>query len=554
MNDSAVPFLSQVALPRSSVHAGILMKLDAFLRRGLDILVALAGLIFLAPFFAWIALRIHQDSPGPVFYRGPRAGRGGRIFGILKFRTMYENPESYQGAKVTAQDDPRITPLGKWLRATKLNELPQLWNVLAGDMSLVGPRPEDPTIVAKWPESLQREILSVRPGITSPATILFRDEENRLQTGSVMDDYLRMIMPSKLRLDTLYIANRSILSDLDVILWTSVVLLPVLRRIPIPEHRLYQGPLSLFTSRFLVWFLIDSLIALAAVSVTGLVWRMSGPLEVGLELAVWLALGIAAFFGIVNTIFGLSEVEWSRAPASDAIVLALSSAIVTAILILLDGYALKKPLLPQPMLVETGVLSLAGFVTIRYRERLMTGLASRWLNARGGAGAVGERVLMVGAGHNCKMVNWYLSQSKISRAFTIAGIVDDDPRKQGKKYEGHRVLGSTQDIPAIARKYDIGLIFFTISNITPADRERILETCQQTQTIVIILPDIMETLQEKFQVANTMLFHDGASPSSEREQRAAELAELDLLAQQGDFEQLRRRIQEMRGEDSEGNG
>ncbi len=97
---------------------------------------------------------------------------GGKGFGILKFRTMYERAESYAGPRVTGKQDRRITPLGQWLRNTKLNELPQLWNVLIGEMSLVGPRPEDPEIVKTWPADARKEILSVRPGITSPASIL----------------------------------------------------------------------------------------------------------------------------------------------------------------------------------------------------------------------------------------------------------------------------------------------------------------------------------------------------------------------------------------------
>ena len=110
-------------------------------KRLMDVVVSLLALILLSPIFLWIALRIKRDSPGPVFYRGPRLGKDGREFYILKFRTMHENPESYQGPRVTAQDDPRITRFGAWLRDTKLNEFPQFWNVLIGEMSLVGPRP-----------------------------------------------------------------------------------------------------------------------------------------------------------------------------------------------------------------------------------------------------------------------------------------------------------------------------------------------------------------------------------------------------------------------------
>ena len=122
-------------------------------------------------------------------------GRGGRTFRILKFRTMYETPVSYSGPKVTAHDDPRVTPLGRWLRDTKLNELPQFWNVLKGDMSLVGPRPEDPDIAQSWPAAVRDEILSVRPGITSPASVLYRNEEALLCAEDVFRQYVARAEP-----------------------------------------------------------------------------------------------------------------------------------------------------------------------------------------------------------------------------------------------------------------------------------------------------------------------------------------------------------------------
>src|SRR5512138_750044 len=150
-----------------------LTKLDDFARRMLDIFLALFGLLVLSPLFLLIGIAIKRSSPGPVYYWGPRAGKDGKPFRILKFRTMYERKESYDGPKVTAENDPRVTPLGRILRQTKINELPQLWNVLIGDMSMVGPRPEDPTIASEWPEEVQREVLSVRPGITSPASIVY---------------------------------------------------------------------------------------------------------------------------------------------------------------------------------------------------------------------------------------------------------------------------------------------------------------------------------------------------------------------------------------------
>ena len=179
----------------------------SFLKRLSDILISIIVLFLLSPVFLYIALRIKKDSPGPVLFRGDRMGRYGKPFKILKFRTMREDDQSHNGAPVTAQDDTRITPFGKYLRDTKLNELPQFWNMLKGEMSLVGPRPEDLKIAQGWPEEVKAEVLSVRPGITSPASVIYRDEEKLLQGTGFMDDYLKTILPDKIRLDQLYVRN-----------------------------------------------------------------------------------------------------------------------------------------------------------------------------------------------------------------------------------------------------------------------------------------------------------------------------------------------------------
>ena len=523
-----------------------MLLLDAFLRRGMDITAALFGLLLLTPLFIWIAYRLRRDSPGPTFYRGPRIGRDGKIFGILKFRTMYEKPESYQGSPVTGKGDARITPFGAWLRNTKINELPQLWNVLVGDMSLVGPRPEDPVISERWPQSIRREFFTVRPGITSPATILFRDEETQLQNQhSVLDDYLRDILPSKLRLDMLYIKNRTFLTDLDIIFWTLVVLLPKIKQMPIPEYRLYWGPLANFTSRYLTWLVVDALVAFASLGFAGLIWRSTGPLDIGILPSIGFALVISLLFSLINAAFGLYAVEWNRAPASDVLSLGLS----TAISILIAIYPFKRLFpgfdrLPDGLLVMAALVTLSGFVVMRYKDRLLTGFASRWLSMRGGASAVGERILIVGAGENSMVATWFLRQSKLSRAFTVVGIVDDDPRKLGLKYETHRVIGTTSQIPMLAKKFDIGVIFFTITNITAQDRNRILRICNQCESIVVILPDILNTLQKSFTIANTLNLDDTAEPLAETSESLID--DLDNLAQSEQWDALKNRLSELR--------
>lgn len=545
MSETTLPLQNGTANAQASLINRIRLHIDAFLRRALDISASIFGLIFLAPFFWWIAVRIRRDSPGPIFYRGPRIGRSGKNFGILKFRTMYENPESYQGSPITGSGDRRITPFGAWLRNTKVNELPQLWNVLVGDMSLVGPRPEDPKIAESWPDSIRKEFLAVRPGVTSPATILYRDEESQLQNQhSVLDDYLREIMPSKLRLDMLYIQNRSFLSDLDVVFWTLVVLLPNMKRTPIPENRLYWGPVASFTTRYLSWFLIDSLVAFLAIALTGVIWRTGGPLDVGVLPSIIFALIMSICFSIINTLFGLSAVDWNRAPASDVINLTISTTLAT--LVLMFPVRLLQPrfqLLPDGLLLIAAFLSLVGFITARYRDRLLTGFATRWLTLRSGAGAIGERILLIGAGENSKIATWFLRQSKLSQAFTVVGIIDDDPRKMGVKLDGHRVIGTTQQIPALVKKHDIGIIFFTIHNISQDDYRRILKTCHTTETIVVILPDMLQTLQDRFSIANTTVdFHAADHPISPSDRI---FQELTTLADEEKWDELKLRLVEL---------
>jgi len=195
---------------------------DRMLKRGFDVMAAAVGLVLLSPLFLLVGIWVRCDSRGPVFHRGNRVGRGGRPFRILKFRTMVTGAER-MGPGVTAGGDPRVTRVGRLLRAAKLDELPQLINVLRGEMSLVGPRPEDPRYVALYtPE--QRRTLAVRPGITSLASVQYRDEEAILTAGDLQDLYTRVVMPAKLAIELDYLERRGFLSDLRVLGLTAAAL------------------------------------------------------------------------------------------------------------------------------------------------------------------------------------------------------------------------------------------------------------------------------------------------------------------------------------------
>ncbi|MCB0079154.1 MAG: sugar transferase [Anaerolineales bacterium] len=191
-------------------------------RRVFDLIAATVGLLLLSPLLLILAIAIKRSSPGPIFYRAQRIGRGGRPFVLYKFRSMVADADK-RGPAITAAGDSRITPIGRLLRRTKLDELPQLINVVKGEMSLVGPRPEDPRYVALYtPE--QRRILDYRPGITSQASLVYRHEERLLAGEDWEAIYRNEIMPAKLRVDLDYLDHRNLVSDLALILRTVVAI------------------------------------------------------------------------------------------------------------------------------------------------------------------------------------------------------------------------------------------------------------------------------------------------------------------------------------------
>jgi len=189
------------------------------IKRIFDIILASVGLFLFLPIFLSIAWVIRRENNGPVFYRGERVGLHGKIFRIFKFRTMVVNADKIGGPS-TADDDPRITHVGKYLRKYKLDELPQLINVLKGDMSIVGPRPEVKYYVDIYTEE-EKEILTVRPGITDWASI-WNSGEGAVLAGSLDPEktYMEKIRPEKIRLQLKYVRKQSFLIDLKIILQT----------------------------------------------------------------------------------------------------------------------------------------------------------------------------------------------------------------------------------------------------------------------------------------------------------------------------------------------
>jgi lipopolysaccharide/colanic/teichoic acid biosynthesis glycosyltransferase len=209
------------------------------LKRPLDILVASVGLAALSPLLGAIAVAICLDSSGPPIYRATRTGRGGQPFTMYKFRTM-QTLQDATATRITTYADRRITRVGRMLRSARLDELPQLWNVLKGDMSLVGPRPEDPRYTALYC-SADRIVLAARPGITSLAALLYRDEERLLVGDGWERVYIDQVMPAKLAIDRAYVEQQSLLLDLKILAATALAPLRMERLVDLNGDLLRLG-------------------------------------------------------------------------------------------------------------------------------------------------------------------------------------------------------------------------------------------------------------------------------------------------------------------------
>lgn len=209
------------------------------LKRLLDICISGLVLIILFPFFPPLALALKLTGEGEIFYIQPRVGKAGEHFGLVKFATMLKDSPNLPGGDITVSNDPRLLPLGSFLRKTKINELPQLWNVLKGDMSLVGPRPLTPRNFDMYPSEIRNEIRVMKPGVTGVGSIIFRDEESIIKNSEkpAHDCYREDIAPLKGELEIWYKNNQSLWLDIKLLFLTAWVVF-------FPSSRVYKNMLK----------------------------------------------------------------------------------------------------------------------------------------------------------------------------------------------------------------------------------------------------------------------------------------------------------------------
>lgn len=460
------------------------------LKRLFDVLASFLGLLLLWPGFLCIGLVLKLESSDPIIYMADRIGRFGRLFRMYKFRTMLE-PAGGSGPRITAHDDPRITRIGSFLRQTKLNELPQLLNVLKGEMSFVGPRPEDAEFVARYtPE--QREILGLRPGITSLASILYVGEEQMLRYTDVTETYLRSILPDKLRLDLIYVRSQSMLLDIDILLQTVLVLTPRFRRVALNAEDILVGPLRK-ARRFLPWVAVDAVVAVLAIGMAGAMWRSTGPLDVGFGRSLIAAILMTGLFLMTNWLAGTLRVEWRYASPVDAIGV-IGSAFVATLLIIIGNSLMPAPNFPLEMLIVTGFFAMGGFLAARYHRRLLWGARDLLDHLRMSSSEGRERVLIVGAGDAGQLTAWLLRYNPAGRAFHLVGIVDDDLDKLGTIIHRVPVLGVCDRMGEIVHEKAVTTIIFAIHSIEEDRRQTILNSCRETSARVVVVPDLLTFL------------------------------------------------------------
>ncbi|MCX8063253.1 MAG: hypothetical protein N3D16_11785, partial [Anaerolineales bacterium] len=318
-----------------------------------------------------------------------------------------------------------------------------------------------------------------------------------------------------------------------------------LRSVKIPIHLLYWGPIARLFSRILNWSAVDFLISLVSIWVVGVVWRLvGGPLNMGMKNAFIVSFVMALCFTLVNSLFGLTQVSWSKAPPSAVFELLASTGISLVILASLSILGMINSYLPLGVLFVSGGIAWLGFITVRYRERLITGVISRLMRLTKPHG-LGERVLIIGAGELGEMAKWFFERGELHRAYQIVGFVDDDPRKVEMSVHGKKILATTESIPVLVQKLDIGLIIFAIQQILPEQRQRILNICRNTAARVLIFPDLMSAVGDFIRRENTPVGWTKKFVQTDVISLHKKLIEIDSLLETGNVAEARNQLAQL---------
>lgn len=430
---------------------------------------------------AIIAVLIRLTSKGPVLFKQDRVGRNGQIFKIYKFRTMTENATKQGGISISR--DPRVTRVGKNLRGTKLDELPQLFNVLKGEMSIIGPRPELPEIVRVYtPEQMQ--VLTVKPGIIGPAQIIGRNEADMLPDDIVdaQEYYIKYILPDKLEIDLNYVQNSRFLNDIKLLLvGIRETLIGSIRPSSLQDNRgvpplIWIDTLLMIFSYSLAYMLRFDWI-IPETEIKTLIYSL--PVVVAIRLVIFIALRM---YHTMIKYIGLKDlINVSRAT------LVSTGVIVIAIFFL--GLRVHS----RSIFIIDWFLLVVFMMGVRVAFRLL-------IESQSGKSYRAKRnILVVGAGDIGEMVVREVSRN--GAPYQVVGFVDDDPKKIGSSLHGVKVYGECRVIPELSEILHVDEVFIAIGKLSSNEMRVILEYCEKAHVKHCIVPAVSDIVSGRIHLS-----------------------------------------------------
>jgi FlaA1/EpsC-like NDP-sugar epimerase/lipopolysaccharide/colanic/teichoic acid biosynthesis glycosyltransferase len=484
-------------------------------RRILDVLVSAPAIVLLAPLGIIIAAAVRLADGGPVIFTQSRVGRHGRPFPMYKFRTMLPGAERL-GTLVTAGGDARVTRVGRWLRRTKLDELPQLWNVLVGDMALVGPRPEVPRFVEHYSES-ERRVLAVRPGLTDPAALAFVDEEERLRGAADPERlYLDELMPAKLRLNLDYMARASWAGDVAILGATASCVLGRVAAVLTGGRSPARAVAAALTEssdpatasaastpartaaafvirhrRSFIVLLYAALGAAGFLAAVGLRYDFAPPRDVWMAALALLPVLLVMRLTVYQ-VMGLFRGYWQHFGLRDLVLTAraatLGSLLFATVLVLGGWWAwVGAAVILLDWLLA---ITLAGGVHVLARSIREGHLPLR--------DRPGQRTIVIGAGEaGERVVRQFQHEPRLG--IHPVCLVDDDPAQLGRRLHGLRIDGSTADLPVLCIRYDIALLVIAVPSATPAELRALVQGCMATGLPFKVVRPVGELMEGRHQ-------------------------------------------------------
>jgi lipopolysaccharide/colanic/teichoic acid biosynthesis glycosyltransferase len=410
----------------------------------------------------WVGLLIKIDSRGPIFYRCARVGRGGKTFWMYKFRTMYETPGNL-GPSLTPQGDPRVTQVGRVLRRLKVNEFPQFINVLKGEMTLIGPRPEALDLAAAYPEPA-KEIFSVKPGLAGPNQILGRNEEELYPPGvDPVRYYIEHILPLKLPLDLEYIKDKSIFKNLKYFLLSfKVTVTGAITRQHLTDNR---------SQIYLM--LTDSALCLLSFSLAHYLRfeSFTDPISQKylhglLPWVVVVRLPIFIYFCFYHTLI--------RYISFDDIKMVIKGVAISSLVLICFSFFFG--------LVIYGYSRAVFFIDWFCLTTLLVGyrtlLKNLYLRYKAETAPEDKkRVLIWGAGDAGELCLSYLRKDK-QTVYDVVGFIDDEPRKRNSRLNGVKILGDRHHLKLLTQLYKIQGIFLAMHNVSEAEMQQATKVCR----------------------------------------------------------------------------